>query len=390
MQHPDISTLEAYAGGSLGGPQLLELGDHIAVCEQCRTQLQSLAFGRPPALDMEPFLGEDSTQHLSEEELAAAAAQPATLDEEARLHLATCSACQGELDAVRRFYTPVIEMRPAAATGAKTRLITPRRFTFAALAAAVAACMVMLPHLLRKPSAPDAPLVAQLQDAGGLLQLDARGKVRSMEPIDPADAELLAQVMSTHTLPAATSVAPGTVVGESLRSASPSADQFDIVSPRAEFTTSMPELHWQSCPGASGYRVEIYDAGFHLVAISPTLTATEWTPLVALMPDRQYRWMVKAITKHGVVTAPQPPAPEGQFEVASARTLDSIATVRKHSPDAHLLLAALYARAGMKSLAQAQVGVFAAANPGSPLAGELAQSLAGPPQSPPSITKPAQ
>jgi hypothetical protein len=92
------------------------------------------------------------------------------------------------------------------------------------------------------------------------------------------------------------------------------------------------------------------------------------------------------------IRAPLPPAPEARFTVLAQPEAERLQQARQRYPDAHLMLAALFAQAGALEPARQELEALARANPGSPLVREIESSLpAVAAQEPaPSSTKPAQ
>ncbi len=386
MPHPEMSSIEAYSQRRLSGAEMLTLGDHIAACEGCRERLKSLTL-RGTATDVMPaFLGEDATLHLSQEEMVAAAGKLEGLDADARTHLSGCALCQEELAAVRQFYTPVVTLQPKSGA---PRSMSAGWIVVSALAAACLA-LVVVPWVRRHVGAAQPVVVAELNDGSGQIALTSQGELSGEPGLPPDYVALLTQTLRSQHLPLAEGGAVAAAPAEMLRSDAPEGAGFDVLAPRGEMTLASPEFRWQALAGAKSYVVEVYDAQFKLVARSVSLTQREWVPLQPLEAGSQYHWVVKAETKHGIVQAPGPANADARFAVAPAGALASIASARQKFGGDHLLLAAVYAQAGMRRLAQGEMDVLAVKNPGSPLVRVLSDSLTDGAQLAPSKTKPAQ
>ena len=134
-----------------------------------------------------------------------------------------------------------------------------------------------------------------------------------------------------------------------------------------------PTFRWQAVRGATEYVVSVFDEKFQKLIESPALTSAEWRPEQALPRGAIYNWQVTAKLGGVNLRAPQPPAPEARFEVASAADALSIDAARRDHPGNHLLLAVLMAKAGALDDAAREVDALAATD--APTAEALRQSL---------------
>ena len=366
--HPERSTLEAFRQRTLSPAAMLDLSDHLCACADCRAQLAA-----PPAT-VADFLGDDTTLHLAEDDIATAAANPAALPAALRTHLASCADCQDEVADARTFL-PRLTLVPSHSTPATKK---PHWALWTAAAAACLATAAILSHTLRPtPPAPTTQLVAELRDGGGPIGLTIQGNLTGTGNLSAADAALLTSTLANHHLPTpATATAPTT---GTLRGTPSSADTFALHAPVSEVTLPTPSFKWQQLPAATSYRVSLYDDAFQLVAQSPNLTTTTWTLDRTLTPGQAYNWVVRASTPHGTVHSPRPPALDARFTVATTDTLARIAAAQ-HQPHPHLLLAAIYAASNMTDLAHAELTTLQQQNPNSALVQDLARSL--PPSNP--------
>jgi hypothetical protein len=151
---------------------------------------------------------------------------------------------------------------------------------------------------------------------------------------------------------------------------------------------------WEPVEDAKTYRVTIYDSGYGKIAESPAIATTNWQLSAPLPRGAMYTWTVTAQKQNGVVRAPAPPQPEAAFKIVSEDEAAKISDVLRDHPADHLLLAILYAHAGVLDEAQAQLDQLAGANPNNRLVGQFKASLAQaktPSQAAsPMNTKPAQ
>ena len=117
------------------------------------------------------------------------------------------------------------------------------------------------------------------------------------------------------------------------------------------------------------------DADFNTVATSPPLEGTTWTPPRALERGRVYSWQVTAVKDGKEIISPSAPAPEARFKVLEKAKADELMGVERAAAGSHLVRGTLYARAGLLDDAERELRALVAANPKSPAARKLLQSL---------------
>jgi len=114
-----------------------------------------------------------------------------------------------------------------------------------------------------------------------------------------------------------------------------------------------PRFSWPAVAGAR-YRVAIY-AGDRTVAESPRLQANEWTS-PELQRGVTYTWDVRVYPPNGGESiVPAPPAPAARFRTVAAAQESDLESARARFPNDHLLLGLLYARAGIRDRAVAEL-----------------------------------
>lgn len=357
MNHPSQSALAAFRG-DLAPLESLEVSDHLQECESCRH-----AVGQPEI--PEDLLGEDGAVHLSEDEIALAAMGGSGLTHDAKTHLQECAQCRDEVNSV-------LQVAPDAAavpTVAKKKPLLPTWVLAVAAAVSFAAVLIGVTGRHRTRTV---ETIASLHDAGGELQLHADGSLSAPGALSSEQTEVLAAVLQDHRLPAPGVPAVQAAGASKLRGAADAESSFALVGPANEYALAQPEFHWQALTGATSYRVEVYSEDFQRVAGSGTLRTTSWTPEKPLASGKTYTWVVRASTPKGEVQSPRPPASEARF-VTIPR--DAQAKIDAANPQAHLLLAALYRKAGLTQLAKEQVDELVRENPNSALVRELEKSL---------------
>jgi hypothetical protein len=330
LSHPSDIELNAFLGRTLSGSALVDWDGHLAVCGACRLRLESQARLEVSEAWLRREIGQVPRQeHLSEDAvrtLAEGRALPA-----AESHMRSCAPCRAEVADLRSF---IAAQKPPGRRGVR----------WYALAAAVLAA-AFLPfgwHLWQQ------------------------------RPALPAEYRaLLEQATRTGRLGVPTEFAALNRKAELLLGPPAKTKSFALRQPLGEAVLSgQPSFIWDQMAGASTYRVAVYDEQFQKVLESPDIPITQWRPDQTLAGNHTYSWTVTAQTNGDRVRAPVPPAPEAKFAVLADADIGRLQEARRLYPSQHLLLAVLFARAGVLAEARKEL-----AADGSELAGKLAASL---------------
>src|SRR5437762_2960218 len=93
------------------------------------------------------------------------------------------------------------------------------------------------------------------------------------------------------------------------------------------------------------------------------------------MRGTTYQWQVKIERNGSVDIIPAPPAPRAPFRVLEADIHDELEQARSRVPTDHLLLAALYARAGLETASAEEISRLAADPATAAIAGRFRRSI---------------
>ena len=158
----------------------------------------------------------------------------------------------------------------------------------------------------------------------------------------------------------------------------PSA-KFSLLSPMGIVVRDdRPRFSWQPLPRTSSYTVTVLtmlDSNPSIVATSPSLSTTTWTPPRALQRGRIYKWQVSAFRDGEAIISPAPPAPEARFRILDRGTDDELRRLERTNMRSHLVRGIFYAQAGLLDEAEREFRALAMANPKSPVAQGLLQSV---------------
>lgn len=210
-----------------------------------------------------------------------------------------------------------------------------------------------------------------LKDGGGVIALGAAGDVVGLDGLPARYQELLKGAIGTGKvnvamIPAASEGRVGTTLG------SGEQEKFNVLAPvRSTVESERPVLKWQALRGGSGYVVFIKDTASGEEVESSEIARTEWAPEKALTRGHVYNWMVEAVKEGRRVRAPSLDKPYASFKVLDDGAARELKEAKQKWPRSHLLLGALYARAGVREQAVREFETLQAENPGSPLAKTL-------------------
>ena len=317
--HLTPKEIEDYRLRKLDPNALLAADDHLAICRECR------ALAAPDPAAVRGLKQAFRTIHLDDAQLEAYAEGRLGSSDQAREHLAVCVRCREEADDLRTF----VLQRPAAPVRKPWRLWAPVA-AFAAAACALGYIAVMQP----KPSVRQATLPAAA-------------------PAIPADlAQLKRDALASGRVPAPPEIAAlaghrGTLLGAGVEEA------LTLNSPiGTAVLTLRPEFHWKAVEGAAWYEVSVFDSNFEPVANSGRIHDPQWTPERDLPPGKEFLWQLEVSVRGRRTTAPKPPEPEARFATLAAGDSSRLADLAAKYGSDHILMGALYARAGILSEAR--------------------------------------
>jgi hypothetical protein len=313
-----------YRSRTLEPAELLDLDSHISTCDACR----DLLYTGVRASTRIATLRADLSGHLDYTGILACASGSATPTQ--REHLELCDTCRAEVDDLRTFQ---VELRGMPRASVVTPISRGRSWRLPLTVAAGIALVAMSVWSLRR-TRPEPPAVATVQPP-------------TEAPLAAAERRTLDLALADHRLERAPILdhlitRRGTLLGPEAES-----KRFDLSAPLGTAVeTDRPVFRWTALPGATSYVVAIFDENFENVATSPPVTGLEWQPVQPLPRGRVLNWQVTAQVGRDTVHAPVPPAPEAHFAVIPADAAAAIEAARRDHPGNHLLLAALYAKAG--------------------------------------------
>jgi len=414
VEHLTQKQVEDYSLRHLPAAELLALSDHLGECETCRLRLESdAAFF---ALHEEVF-DESSAGHLTanqtadyvDKHLSGEALQ--VVDD----HLNSCEQCTlavADLRAFRNEIAPSIdrEYGPAitpkvSQPGWRERFVSLFKvapvpaFGGAALAilllaaigwiiwrtprenkqeVAVAPTPVLQPSPSVEPLPQAVPVVAQLNDGGGVVSLDQEGKLSGADNLPPAYQSLVKKALTSQRIERSSQLQGLTRASSTLMGSDNKPREFSVIEPVGNVLLSnQPTFRWSALEGATSYVVEVYDEQFKLVASSSELTERSWTIAKPLARGRVYSWQVKAMKDGQEVTSPRPPAPQAKFRVLDQVKASEIMQAKRAYPTSHLTLGLLYAEAGLLREAEQELRLVQRANPESDVARNLLRQIQG-------------
>lgn len=300
----------------------------------------------------------ESIRHLPQTDLEAYAngRLPAARLDFCRTHLESCDACRAELEDIRTLQSDLSTFQRSEPIRREPERRRRRRnpalplvVSGATVLAAAVSTILWWEH--RKPrtntiSTPTAA-VAHTATAPAAVSTQTRDThLASGVAAVPNDVRSAAPVAIQHGKP----LQPPAEVNRPRRPVSSGAHTgFALLGPFGKsIAETRPEFTWQPLPGAIGYTVSIVDEGLHPVQHSPGLRATSWRPRHPLRPGETYLWQVTA-TLHGgtKVVASEPSLSETALRINLPKLADDMERFKQGHQDAHLILGALYAQAGM-------------------------------------------
>lgn len=394
MRHPSPANLTAFVRGELPEAELFEIGDHVAGCDECADQSERVV-SMPTRREWSEWRPDPlAAGHIDDERLLAyvrgqcSAADRRVLEE----HVAACRLCRDDLADLENFHARMAPTagRLFAPDTPAPRALTPRelfgrvlgsRWLPAVAAAGIAGLAVFylgmepLRTRLQGERSRAQQLAQQVQRAEELRQeLEQRLATAPDSKTDPRVAELGKQLAAARAreraldqrlaalqrspqgnAPAMPVAAAEALARQALRSGKlriaadiqslqgqsgrllGGNEEQAAFAPARPLGTAVrgqtPVFRWRPFPGATGYRVMIFDEAFNEAGRGEVQGTVEWRPETPLARGKTYHWEVVAL-KNGeeLERAPRPPAPPARFRVLEARAAASLARMRLATP----------------------------------------------------------
>ncbi len=218
--------------------------------------------------------------------------------------------------------------------------------------------------------------VLALEDGDGRVTLDAQGRAAGLDSLSPSQQRLVTTLLTTARVETPRLPWEGGGGGDTLMGGSGGGVSFSLRGPVGKVVeTARPTLRWTPLAGATSYVVTVRDSAGRTVVTSAPLTAAEWSVPDSLRRGVVYSWKVLAVRGGEEVVSPPPAAPDARFKVLEAAQAEELSRARRRHPRSHLLLGALYARAGLLDDAEREFRRLAEKNPSSPVAQKLLRDV---------------
>jgi len=438
LAHLTQSQVEDYLRQELSGAELLNLSDHLALCETCRKDVAQVSSDDTAfmALRAELFCPQAETPfapekygHLTVEEIAnyvegkQAAEDPNIVKD----HLAVCDECSLAVEDLRAFRNDVApnldrEYRPETipvTTARRQRSLLsflsdswwqPRLAFGSALAVLLLGLSAWLVwRANRKVDIPktevtvvaptpqattaegpsvtamdspgpesEAEAIAELNDGEGRVRLDHEGNLSGVDNLPAMYQRKIKQALRTQHIERSGMLAGLNRPEGALMTSDEHTDEFSVSEPIGKVTLSdRPTFQWTRLDGATAYVIEIYDENFNLVTASAPLSAATWTAVQPLRRGGIYSWQVKATKAGQEFRVPRPPARQAKFRVLDGEKADELAKAQRAYASSHLTMGLLYADAGLLDQAEKEFRALQRANPQSAVAKKLLGQVQG-------------
>ncbi len=352
--HLTEQQLAQYADGTLPAAELLDVGDHLADCADCRGRaaqssgLQSAVADLRRGLQPTPDAELDHPEH---EQLVAYIEDglDAVDKEIVEGHLEFCENCAAEVAELRSFRAilstyPAKEYEPAATPTVWQRFFAPSTTPVwrSARAYALAATVLLAAVIVWKAGGPKSP------ELPGAVQ-----QVMTAQHINLDTPEIRA-LTGAGEPPEIGAGGPSLALGSPVATA--------ILGDRPVFT-------WAVVQDADGYEVSVMDTDGHTITAHMVAGRPIWRPDAPLPLGRILRWQVKAM-KNGNVVATGPPG-GARFRILDAGRAAQIWADEKRYGDQPLALGILYAQAGLLDEAERALDKAAKTDPNNPVVPKL-------------------
>jgi anti-sigma factor RsiW len=334
MTHISTSDLDRMREGLAGGAEVRAIGLHLQLCAECAERARAVFEGAGQALS-EAFRAsvEDDDSHIDED---LPAYVDGLLDDDryalVERHIRGCRSCREEA-ADLRSWSRMVEQPPS------------RFAKWAGLAAAAAAVLIVVLQIRHDPTrrtdrhSPDNRPVT-LSAAPSPAHPSSSRTART-----PRWQRLVDDTIRTGQLPLSREITRF-ATSDTYRGAN--ADTQQTVHPSGTaIVEEQPTFEWPAIAGAEYVVSVVAVSNGEVVAQSGRLKTPRWSCSSELVRGKVYRWQVDAQRGGESMILPAPPAPPALFRVIAWSQKTELDDAERQRPNDHLLLAILYARAGV-------------------------------------------
>jgi hypothetical protein len=341
-EHPSHELLDRLRRGGASRDEVLAVTKHLTRCADCRTAARS-RIDVPAAADAlrEQIAGHG---HPDLERELFAYADGARRDPAVTAHLTECARCRQDVEDLR-----LTVRRPVR---------RPYRAAWLVFATAAAIAAVIIGTLLMPERAPEVPA---FRPPVAVVKPNAPTPLPSLPDPEPVHVRTMRPEWAELVERARGGEAPAmpSVLRKLRRSADVlrgSATARALLAPAGIVVESQrPRFTWDIA-GGERFEVWLFAEGRE-VARSGSIKEKAWTPQRPLRRGVTYTWEVQVERNSGETEVhPMPPAPPAEVHVLDAKTQEEIEEARREHAADHLLLALLYARAGLVAEARAELG----------------------------------
>jgi hypothetical protein len=227
-----------------------------------------------------------------------------------------------------------------------------------------------------EPRFPGEGSLLALNDGGGQVSLNRKGQMVGLEELPPDLRQTVAHVLTTRRLEVSPGLRDLAESSRSLRGGLEERNTLQLLAPVGSVIESdRPTFRWRALEGAGDYTVRIYDSNLRDVESSGPLAGAEWTVPRPLERGVTYSWQIRAVKDGETVISPKPPAPEARFRVLDQESVVALENAKQLHGNSHLAMGVLYWKHGLIDEAEREFQALVSANPDSPVAAQLLESL---------------
>ncbi len=428
-EHLTQIQIEDYGRHTLSAAEFLSASRHMRDCNACRLKVEraldddEVFYGLKSevlGVSVETVISSAEQAHLTFERTAAYVDLVLASEElqAVKDHLAGCEQCAVAVDDLRAFRnqvapgldrecqppsTPPMPLAPAANENRWRRFVATmpsllRRSPALVVGYAMTALLMIAagwliwraierndkgPKITRTTPSPTAPVVtpgvspiptkevtaviAQLNDGGSQVALNADGKLSGIERLSPGYEQMIRNALSSERLEKSPLLAGLVRPDSSLRKGGDNrGGRFSVIAPAGiVMLYDRPTFRWSPLEGATNYVVEVFDDKHNQIITSQQGADTSWTATQSLKRGGIYSWQVTAIKGGEEIVSPRPPAPSAKFRILDSALANEIVQARRDYASSHLTLALLYTKAGLLNEAEKELRALQKANPNS-------------------------
>lgn len=219
-------------------------------------------------------------------------------------------------------------------------------------------------------------ITVKLKDGNNLVTIDSNGTLGGLDSFNDEYRQMVKKALETGRVSVSPVIAALRGSYETIMKGNADGPGFRLLRPVGIVVeTNRPTFKWTKLTGALDYQVTVIDDRGEVIQ-KKSVSGDSRQLVIPLPRGKVYQWQVRATDRDGhEVKSPAVGQPDAKLSVLSQNELGELEQARRADPSSHLVLGALYAKAGLIKEAKRELRALLVANPESQVAKRILSSL---------------